>query len=296
MNIAITGANSSVGQSLLQALAEKPQWQVNAGARSQSALTQLPQAANIHPRTIDYGDPDKLAGFLQNADSVVHLAGILIPTAHSDYQSANVDATAAVVDAAVAAGVKHIIFISVIGADEKSANSYFRSKGAAELVILGASVPATVIRTPILLGPTTAGARSLLNSAATSQTRVLGGGNYEMRPLDTGDLVQAVLNCCQRGGDRKIYELVGPEAISYRDLIAAMAAKQGRTVTVKSAPIALAKCMAAIFGLVRRGGITPTVIDVITKDERVDKNAAAELGVSLTPLPQTLDKILKAQP
>ncbi len=296
MKIAVTGANSSVGQSLLKTLSTRPEWQINAGARSDSALAALPRGENIHPVKIAYDDGDSLSQLLQGVDCAIHLAGILIPTANSDYQSANVDATGAVVEAAIGAGVQHLLFISVIGADMNSGNSYFRSKAEAEQLVLNGGIPGTVIRTPILLGPTTAGARSLLNSASASQARVLGGGSYEMRPLDTDDLVQAILNCCERGGDNKIHELVGPEPISYRDLIRKAAASMGNEVTVKSVPTGLAKLTAGIGGLFRRGGITPTVIDVITRDERVNENAAPELGLQLTPLDQTLSKILEASP
>ena len=294
MKIAITGANSSVGQSLLKAIADQASWQVHAGVRSESAAASLPGAANIKPAVIDYNDPNGLADWLQGVDCVIHLAGILIPGPGSSYQSANVDATAAVAKAAQNAGASHLIFISVVGADSNSSNSYFRSKADAERIALGNAVAASVIRTPILLGPTTAGARSLLNSAAAPRARVLGGGSYEIRPLDTDDLVQAILNCCQSGGNNKIFELVGPQAISYRRLIETMAGKMGKTATIKSVPVSLAKAIAAISGLVRRGGITPTVIDVITRDETVENNAAGELGVSLTPLDATLEKILKA--
>ena len=38
--------------------------------------------------------------------------------------------------------------------------------------------------------------------------------------------------------------------------------------------------------------MTPTVIDVITADETVRTNADVDLGVSLTPLSATLEKLL----
>ena len=43
-----------------------------------------------------------------------------------------------------------------------------------------------------------------------------------------------------------------------------------------------------------RGGfdMTPTVIDVITANETVHRNANLELGVTLTPLSATLEKLL----
>ena len=39
------------------------------------------------------------------------------------------------------------------------------------------------------------------------------------------------------------------------------------------------------------GGITPDVIDVITSSEVVEHNADAALGITLTPLAETLQKL-----
>jgi hypothetical protein len=52
---------------------------------------------------------------------------------------------------------------------------------------------------------------------------------------------------------------------------------------------------AALSGFRRQGGMTPTVIDVITSSEVVHENADAELGVLLTPLSATLEKLLPSQ-
>ena len=41
--------------------------------------------------------------------------------------------------------------------------------------------------------------------------------------------------------------------------------------------------------------MTPTVIEVITSNEAVHANADAELGVTLTPLSATLEKLLPSQ-
>jgi hypothetical protein len=54
----------------------------------------------------------------------------------------------------------------------------------------------------------------------------------------------------------------------------------------------LAKLGAAVAGLMRRGGMTPGVIDVITSSESVHENADVALGVTLTPLATTIEKIL----
>jgi hypothetical protein len=69
----------------------------------------------------------------------------------------------------------------------------------------------------------------------------------------------------------------------------------GRDVSIRSMPIWLAKLGAAASGWTRRGGMTPTIIDVITASETVRANADGELGVTLTPLSTTLENLLRSE-
>ncbi len=293
MKISITGANSSVGINLLSHLSEKEGIETVAGVRSESAFASLPKSASISPAIIAYDNPESLKQALTGADCLIHLAGILIENKHSNYASANVAATAAVVKAAQDCNVGHIIFISVVGAGADSRNAYFRSKGVGEELVLNSGIPATVLRTPILMGPGTAGANSLLGAVSSGQTKVLGGGEYCMRPLDTDDLSQALSKlACSPVTDSHVYELVGPEPIAYRDLIKKAGNLVGKEVEVGSVPILMAKLGAAVTSTLKGGGITPTVIDVITMNEVVTENANEKIGISLTPLEDTLRKIL----
>ena len=114
MKIAVTGANSSVGQNLLERLKTKVDIDVVAGVRNEKAFAFLPQSESIKPQIIAYDDLKSLQAAMTDADCVIHLAGILIETKHSNYASANVAATAAVVEAAQMCDVKHLVFISVI--------------------------------------------------------------------------------------------------------------------------------------------------------------------------------------
>ncbi|MEC7893009.1 MAG: NAD(P)H-binding protein [Pseudomonadota bacterium] len=293
MKIGITGANSSVGINLLAHLSEKEGIETVAGVRSESAFASLPKSASISPAIIAYDIPESLKQALVGTDCLIHLAGILIENKHSNYASANVAATDAVVKAAQDCKVGHIIFISVIGAGANSNNAYFRSKGVGEELVLNSGIPATVLRTPILMGPGTAGANSLRTAVSRGQAKVLGGGEYCMRPLDTDDLSQALTKlACSPVTDSQVHELVGPEPIAYRDLIKKAGSLVGKEVEVGSIPILIAKLGAAITSTLKGGGITPTVIDVITMNEFVAENADEKIGINLTPLEHTLRKIL----
>ena len=292
MKIAVTGANSSVGQHLLAKITTQDEISVIAGVRSERAKASLPISPRIEPRIISYEDSEGLASLFAAVDCVVHLAGILIENRQTSYASANVAATAAVVQAVKHSAVKHLVFISVIGADATADNAYFRSKGCAEKLVVESGISASIIRTPILLGRGTAGAKALLGAASQTKIKILDGGNYFMRPLDIDDLGVAILRCCEsQSAGTTSHELAGPETISYRELIARTAKLLGREIQVGSMPMWLAKLGATIGSTLKGGGISATVIDVITQDEVVKTNADSVLGISLTPLQSTLEKI-----
>jgi NADH dehydrogenase len=293
VKIAITGANSGVGSILLRHLISCGHIQVVACVRSAHAAAALSPSPRISARAVDYGDRDGLASALSGTSCVVHLAGILFESSASTYEAANVAATQAVVDACKKAGVPRVVLVSVLGADASSANRYLRSKGRAEQIVSESGLSAAIIRTPILFGPGMAGARAVVGAASQQRVTLLGGGRHSIRPLDVDDLSRAILRCCESShAGVALYELVGPEPTAYRDVITRTAALLGRDVSIRSMPIWLAKLGAAFAGWTRRGGMTPTVIDVITSSEHVHENADVALGVTLTPLSTTIGKLV----
>ena len=292
MKVAITGANSSVGKNLLVRLSKEEDITIVAGVRNEKVIPELPKSPAIKPTVINYDDIKSLEKALDGADIVIHLAGILIETKHSNYANANIAATAAIVDAAKKSDVKSIIFISVVGASPESRNAYFRSKGVAEELVLSSGLGARILRTPILFGPNAAGSQAIIGMISSGQAKLLGGGHYQMRPLDIDDLSEALTILCSTSiQDQVTYELVGPESAQYRDIIEMTAQVMGKTIAFGNVPILLAKFGAAITSILKGGGITPTVIDVITQDEIVKTNADSALGITLTPMKQTLEKM-----
>ena len=193
MKIAITGANSGVGSILLRHLVSCGDIQVVACVRSAHAAAALPVSPRISARAIDYGDREGLASALSGTSCVVHLAGILFESPASTYETANVAATQAVVDACKKAGVPRVVLVSVLGADSSSTNRYLSSKGRAELIVSESGLSAAIIRTPILFGAGMAGARAVVGAASQQRVTLLGGGRHSIRPLDVDDLSRAIL-------------------------------------------------------------------------------------------------------
>lgn len=293
--VAITGANSAVGKALLAQIAGRDTARAVALVRREAALEVLPRSPRIAFRVVTYDQPERLVEALTGAGCVVHLAGILFESRTTSYRTGNVESTRALVAAAQSAGVRHIVLVSSLGADPRSPNGYFRSKGEAERLVIGSGLKATIIRTPLLLGPATAGGRSLLRTAAGRSARVLGGGSHRLRPLDVDDLCRAILGYCRESGAGvRIRAMVGPTILTQRELLQQTARLLGHDLTVRSTPVWLARLAAGIAGLVRTGGLTPAVIEVITSDEAnlcVDRAPAA----ALTPLSDTLARLCETR-
>ncbi len=295
MRIVVTGANSNVGCNLLGHIADAADVTAVACARSAKALATLSAAQNIETARLDYADDAGLAAIVSGADAIVHLAGVLFEGKGTSYTEANVDTTAAVVAAAQAGGVGHVIFISALGAAAGSANGYFRSKGEAEDIVLASGLKGTIIRTPMLLGPGSAAATALVKTAQRRRAFVLGGGRQMLRPLDLDDLSGAILLACKHPpAETVIHELTGPEALTQRALMQRVAGMLGHELRIVALPIWSAKLAAGLIRALRGAGVSPAVIDVITAAEQIDHNADADLGLTLTPLDDTLRKFVTA--
>ena len=105
--VAVTGAAGSLGAGVVRRL-------VAAGVREVVAIDveRGPEAPAVRWRTADVRDP-LLAQLLTGVDAVVHLAGLHHPdVAPAERRAANVRGTANVLEAASAAGVRHVTLVT----------------------------------------------------------------------------------------------------------------------------------------------------------------------------------------
>jgi nucleoside-diphosphate-sugar epimerase len=168
--VLVTGATGFCGRPLVTALAEAGD-EVRAAVRGTPAP---PFAPAVEIVQADLAAPVAWAPLLAGIDAVIHLAGIAhararIPDARYDarYDAINHQATAALAQAAHAAGVRHFVFVSSVRAQSGSAadhelterdpprptDAYGRSKLAAEAAVAAAGVPYTILRPVLIYGP-----------------------------------------------------------------------------------------------------------------------------------------------
>jgi nucleoside-diphosphate-sugar epimerase len=117
MRIVVTGASGNAGTALLRELAAAEHHLVGISRRRPPDVP--PYAAAEWVR-LDVGAADatrSLTEVFAGADAVVHLAWLIQPSRHRELlRRVNQDGTAAVTDAALAAGVPHLVYQSSVGA------------------------------------------------------------------------------------------------------------------------------------------------------------------------------------
>jgi len=289
MKVVVTGANGAVGKAILRcgrkATAEPIAFV--AAVRSERAAEQI----RAQPRegdavaVISYENRASLDAAFQGAAGVIHLPGILIERADSTYEQANVASTRSVIEAAKKAGAQKAVLVSATGADEKSSNRYYRTKGEAEALVRASGMPYTILRAPLLLGPETAGAAALKRNVAVPKAKLIGGGRNLQQPLYVDDLARAAVIAATQGPVAKntTLELVGPVSLPERELVERAARVLGREVQIGSIPKSLLALVLRIRQVVAGPGFSPDALEVVTADTRIDPQpAAGTLGIQLT--------------
>jgi uncharacterized protein YbjT (DUF2867 family) len=299
MRIVVTGANSASGQAILRCAPEAgvARNALVAAVRSDPAADAIRSLLGDGSSLaiVSYDDPSSLDAAFRGASAVIHLAGILVERPGSTYEQANVAPARSVVEAAKRCAVEKFVLVSATGADEKSSNGYYRTKGQGEAVVRTSGLCYTILRAPLLLGRATEGGAALARNACGPKAKLIGGGRNFQQPLDVDDLARAALAAAQTSvaGNRTL-DLVGPVSLPERELVERAARMLGHEVRVSSIPKGLLSFALAIRQRVAGPGFSPDAVEVITANTRVDSRpAASELGIHLTGIDEMIKKSLE---
>jgi nucleoside-diphosphate-sugar epimerase len=294
--LVITGANGFVGRHLVGAAVEAG-WEARGVVRSPSAAGVV-SAAGGRPVELVGRDPGALVQACEGARTVVHLAQIGAERSGQTYEAVNVGFTERVLEAAREAGVARAIYFSGLGVSRygmkaRCTNGYFLSKLAAETLLFRSPLEGCVFRPSYVVGRGDAFVPGVLAGLAAGEVERPGDGAYRMQPIAVRDVAALVLAAAARppGAFPTVFDLVGPEAVSYERLLerlatVARAAGRPATLHVREIPIAEAERRAREGGY---RGMRPDELDCMLCDEVADAAPLASLlGRPLTALDDAL--------
>ena len=135
MRVLVTGASGNLGRAVLGRLRDD-------GISVRATSRRPPASSDVEWVVTDLATGDGLTEAVTGVDAVLHL--VSAPRGRQTYQ-VDVLGTRRLVVAAGTAGVRHIVYISIVGVDRVPI-PYYRHKLAAEQVIAAGPVPWSVLR------------------------------------------------------------------------------------------------------------------------------------------------------
>ncbi|WP_326650342.1 MULTISPECIES: SDR family oxidoreductase [unclassified Streptomyces] len=212
--IAVTGAGGQIGGRLARRLSGR-----GVGARLLGRDPgRLPDLARcVKAPSAAYGDGEAMRRAIEGADT------LFLVSAHEAADRVREHITA--VDAAVAAGVERIVYVSFIGAAPNATFTFARDHWHTEEYIRGTGLAYTFLRDNLYMAvlPTLAAADGVIRGPA-GDGRV-GAVAHE----DIADVAAAVL--LGEGHDGATYDVTGPEALSLDEVAAELTRVSGRPIT-----------------------------------------------------------------
>ena len=207
--------------------------------------------SGIEVRPLDFADPAALAESLRGAGTLYNTYWVRFAHGNVDHPVA-VTRSRVLFQAAVAAGVRLIVHVSITNPSADSPYPYFRGKAAVEQALGDLGVSYAVLRPAILFG----GDGVLINNIAWLLRRlpvfaVGGTGEYRIRPIHVDDLARLAV----RAGNSAVTEVidaVGPERPTFLALVQAIRAAVGSRSLVVRVPGALIPAAGRLLGLVLR--------------------------------------------
>jgi uncharacterized protein YbjT (DUF2867 family) len=294
----VTGANGQLGQALLRHLSSGSHDLVRALVRSdraRGAIESMGLTPSPEIQIVDYTSPRKMEQALEGARCVIHLVGIIKETKRARYVEAHEQTCHALALAANRAGIERIVYLSILGSATDSENACLASKGRAETLLLDDRVAATVLRVPMVIGGDDPASLSLLNQAKAESVRLVRGGRTLQQPIDTRDVVRAILAACvAKPGQDLSLDAGGPECLSHRNLVLRAARHWNNEPRIRSIPLPLARfAVTCLEKILKDPPITRSMFDILQHDDRVDPDHFCRiLGIELTPLDTTLSDLI----
>lgn len=243
--------------------------------------------------------PDSVRRAVSGAEVVVNLVGILAGSGPQTFDALHVAGARAIAKAAREAGARTLVHVSAIGADPKSKSGYARSKAEGEAAVLAEFPDAVILRPSIVFGPEDDFFNRFASMARLSpMLPLIGGGRTKFQPVYVGDVAAAILAACEgKAKPGQVYELGGPEVLTFRMLLDRTQEWAGRNRPYVRLPFWLAS-LGALLTSPLPAGLRPLTVDqvrLLRRDTIVSDAASKEdrtlqgLGISS---PQSITSVV----
>jgi NADH dehydrogenase len=285
--VTVFGGAGFIGRHLVRRLAKRG-WRVIVATRRPAEamfLKPLGSVGQIVPMYADITDDASVEAAVRTADFAINLVGILYEPKAGAFEKIHAEAPGRIARLAKAAGCERMVQISAIGADTASDSAYARTKAKGEQAVLAAFPEATILRPSIVFGPEDGFFNLFAGMAQMSPILpLIGGGHTRFQPVYVGDVADAAMAALQRlDVFGRTYELGGPQAYSFRELMEMMLKEIRRKRFLMTVPWPLAELQGKVLGMLPSPPLTSDQVTQLKHDNVVSDGALTLKDLDIQP-------------
>lgn len=214
MNILLAGANGFIGRNIARALVAAGHRVVPASRSNGIDFARLRTPADWLPH-------------LEGIDAVINSVGIIAESGRQRFESLHSLAPSALFRACAEAGVRRVLQISALGADETAFSAYHLSKRAADDCLRSLDLDWFVLRPSLIYGRGGKSADLFMRLAKLPLIPVIGDGQQALQPVHISDVVATVMRSLTTSEVRQTLDIVGSETIVFGEWLQTMRRAQG---------------------------------------------------------------------
>jgi uncharacterized protein YbjT (DUF2867 family) len=281
MKVLLPGIAGFVGKAVLRHLLANGH-EVIGLIRSNKDRDQIGDRASTQLIIGDVTDPSAWAQAIPHVDAVIYLPGLLreFPSKGVTFQSVHADGVKSLLEVAKSKGATRWIQMSALGVGKGYHTGYYDTKLVGEEHVKGCELDWTIFRPSVVFSedydPRANFVSELGNVIAKAPViPVFGDGDYRLQPVALDVLAKAMvdsLTMTETYG--KIYEVGGPEKLSYRDILKTIAAAQGMSrKPILRVPFGPVKFAASLFDKFAFFPVTRDQLTMLEQENVVDSDA-----------------------
>lgn len=268
MKIAVTGAFSYSGKYITKRLLDQGEEVIT--------LTNHPDRPDpfngkVKAFPLNFANEAELVESLRGVDVLVNTYWVRFDKGGNTQPKA-VENTRVLVNAAVRAGVKRIVHISITNPSADSHLPYFWGKAANEKAVTDSGMSYAILRPTVLFGKEDI----LINNIAWLLRRLPvfglpGDGSYRLSPVYVDDLARLAVDAVY-SNENYVWDAVGPDEFTFKEMVELIGESAGTKRSLIPLPPKLALFAAQFFSLfVNDVMLTPEEVDGLMADLLISK-------------------------